>query len=244
MKKILLIAISSIVLINISCSSDNDDEQAKRYSKNFIAGYVDNVKSFYITDISEGVDVSHNILRYQCQLRCDTATDVSEYHNIERFKELARYYKDTSYNNLISMGSPRCLSEPLLSISVISDTKYDDAHPAGIPLDDIVRLRAFSPFKFIQSAYTDFFYPSEDDIYNGNVLIDNIKTEYFPINKQLNELDENDLILLCAEWSSDGICLIFPKELPVNKEHNITVTVKFKNGKILTTTGKIVFPQE
>jgi hypothetical protein len=153
-----IIAIISVILLilNASCNKDDSkDQESMWYTENFVWGYVDNVQSFYISDIYFSLDNLNNILFYACQLRCrdNNSYAVNKESDPVRFDSLSRYYKDTSYNNLKNIGDPPCLAEPLLSISVVSDADYDDIHPAGTLLDDIVKLNALSPWKFIQSGY-------------------------------------------------------------------------------------------
>jgi hypothetical protein len=241
MKKILIITFC-IILLNISCSSsNNEDEQITEYSKNYVASYHDNVLGFTLTELYPFFDGTDEIKGYDTQIRF-AGIEYSLRSPNERFKELAKLYKDTAYNNLVVISAPASLSEPLLSISLVSDADYDMAHPAGIPLDDIVKLHSFSPLKFIQSGYKEFYIGNDDDMYNGNILLGK-RSGYYLIHKYLNELEREELTLLTSSASDAGVCLRFLHLPTIENVHNITVTVTFQNGKILTANQRFVFPQ-
>lgn len=72
-----------------------------------------------------------------------------------RFWEYARAYNDTSYNKEgVVSGFDFTLPHTCQSITVVSDADYDETHPAGTPLDDIVDIMAESAYEFIASNYT------------------------------------------------------------------------------------------
>ncbi|MDR1347076.1 MAG: hypothetical protein LBJ63_01405 [Prevotellaceae bacterium] len=236
MKKIFLILLI-IALISISCEKVNiDNSPAKLYSKNFIYYYHDDVTTFYIQDLY-AEKMNTEVVHYIALINLYGGHRISADSNHERFNELAEQYNDISYNNFIfgDPPPPSSLAEPILSISVVSDADYDEAHPAETLWDDMVIFCANSPYKFIESGYKDI-YPGL--VINGVTI--HPESQYHGIYKYLTELEEEDLMLLTSKYRP--MQLQFPKVLPINKEHNITVTIKFKNGKILTATKKLVFP--
>jgi hypothetical protein len=83
---------------------------------------------------------------------------------VDHFKELAIKNRDTSFNRDGSFGS--CLVDPVKSINIVSDADYDDAHPAGTSLNDIIYIVFRSATEFVESNYTDEKYDTKKHPYD------------------------------------------------------------------------------
>lgn len=117
-----------------------------------------------------------------------------------------------------------------ISIDVISDADYDEMHPAGVPLNDIVLFTTFSPYQFIKNGYT------------GKEFVKNKKT--------LNQYTQDDFkLIFCVgsapiykELDEDNYqCISFTTEPTINKEHTLTVTIKDDYGRTFSDTTTVIF---
>lgn len=73
--------------------------------------------------------------------------------NDDRFDYFNKLYKDTSFNMYNYPSEYTALAYPFDKITLSCNTDYDATHPAGMPLDDIVKLKFSSYWDFIQSGY-------------------------------------------------------------------------------------------
>lgn len=72
---------------------------------------------------------------------------------VDKFRELAKNNRDTCFNRDGAFGG--CLVDAVESINIVSDSDYDDAHPAGTSLNDIVYIEFRSATEFVESGYTN-----------------------------------------------------------------------------------------
>ena len=72
------------------------------------------------------------------------------------YDSLSNKHFDYGYNGediYANELAKRCYSKDLTSISVVCDKDFDDEHPAGTPLDDIIAYDAYSPYPWIKEGY-------------------------------------------------------------------------------------------
>lgn len=72
---------------------------------------------------------------------------------LEKYNELCRKHDDLSYNDRIT-SEHACCAYDFASISFVCTKVWDEAHPAGKPLDDIVRMDAWSYYPYVRSGYS------------------------------------------------------------------------------------------
>ena len=102
-----------------------------------------------------------------------------------------------------------------ISIDVFSDKDFDEAHPAGTNLKDIILFTTFSPYPFIKNGYKG--------------------VEFVKISKTLDKYTLDDFKLIfcvaeapiydCLEKDNYG-CIYFLSEPNKEKNHTITVAIK------------------
>lgn len=129
------------------------------------------------------------------------------------FKELAAQFKDYGYNGGYWVRA--ILFSPLKQLSIVSDVDFDEQHPAGMPLDDLINVQYYSAEKFIKSGYSDFD--------AGNV--------YNKLTESLVKLNSMNINLY------NGLCLRFTK-LPTNKGL-YTFTMTYRNADDLKLTAEV-----
>ena len=167
------------------------------------------------------------------------------------YDDLCTLHNDLNYNKKRDYlkGSPDwgwSYKGTFSYINVFSNKDFDEDHPAGSSLNDIVRFLSISPKIFIDSNYKNFYdwdknYPenfniekSIRDFFNvpeaeGDLLC------YHPIDKMLSEITVSDLALV--GW----FIIVFEKQPDMEKEHEITVTIKESDGRVFTPNITMVF---
>ena len=117
-----------------------------------------------------------------------------------------------------------------VSIDVTSNADFDENHPAGASLNDIVLFTTFSPYQFIKNGYT------------GKEFVKNKKT--------IDQYTQDDFKLIFCVGSApiyndlddDNYgCLSFTTEPTVNKEHTLTITIKDDYGRTFSDTTTVKF---
>ncbi len=175
---------------------------------------------------------------YQYASQWQTGSDRST------FDALASKHGDIGYHQDISASSS-CPSMPhtflghdFASITVTSDADFDEAHPAGTPLNDLIQYMTYSPYPFIQSgyAYTNPRAPRWEKWKEELILID----------KPLSACTAEDFILPFAvmeDWFCGGAFPAFylqVKGVPtLSKQHTLTVSVVDDAGMMWQNTIKL-----
>ena len=76
------------------------------------------------------------------------------WQNAAKYDSLAKAHNDLSYNRKTLIMGNSCLYRRTTGIHVVSDVDYDEAHPAGTYLDDIMRIRFTSAEDYLATGYT------------------------------------------------------------------------------------------
>ena len=156
-----------------------------------------------------------------------------------KYNALAEKYNDMSYNGRVIPGINEALGVEYSAINITCDVAFDEEHPAGESLGDVVMLCATSFKKFIESGYGKNGrdnYPDElnDAWWFGNMF------GMSPVFKLLNEVTREDLILV-----EPTMYLYFTK-IPAPGEYEFTINVLVGEGESedagnLTTTVRMTF---
>lgn len=223
MKKLILIV--SFCAMLVSCKEHVDgDEFIALQMKYCVVSYIapDNF-SMQTSTNPEACILVDGIVRNRI---CYTPPEFGESPYIEKFLELAERNGDTSYNRLeLFFGMPHAGSfhergaytENFSGIRVVcTNAAWDDAHPAGTPLDDLVRLSFASYHDYVQSGY----------IADRGVL----KTRKAPA-----KLSETDLYMLRPGFR------IFFDSYPTVGSFDLTVTLTTVDGVEKTGTCTMLF---
>lgn len=137
-----------------------------------------------------------------------------------QFDRLCQKHGDVGFDqDIFLVGDlPRIYSHypDIVSMTVYSDQDFDEAHPAGTPLDDCINLSYITARDYIQSGY------------RGDML--SVRNTEFTTS--LDKMTETDFYLLL-----DNLGKIKFKKLPeVLSEHQISVVVKSKDGQTFEDT--------
>ncbi len=163
----------------------------------------------------------------------------------ELFDSLAIKHGDTNFHQDIFLNAsyPRTPHEYLgidfASITVTSNTDFDEEHIAGTPLNDLIQFMAYTPYPFIQSGYQ--YSTPKGDMWNL------LKQETTLIDKPLSECTAEDFILTLGHMDNWGFfseetsaCYLHIKATPtLSKQHMLTVTIVDDADKIWQNTIKL-----
>ena len=100
-----------------------------------------------------------------------------------RFRRLAEHNGDTSFNRWIDHWAEpgtwpytvEAWADNFQSMHVTSDADWDEAHPAGTPLDDILRIKIETYAEFIRSGYQMYPAAREKFIFISELTPDDMK---------------------------------------------------------------------
>ncbi|MGM9787710.1 MAG: hypothetical protein ACI3ZF_02265 [Candidatus Cryptobacteroides sp.] len=140
------------------------------------------------------------------------------------------------------------------SINIISNHDYDQEHPKGKSLNDIIRFMAFSPNPFIQSGYSNTYNYHGDnnisDTFREIMRLQFLESDpifknnspYHPIDKFVDELTEDDMVLLGYKNPSPLCYLTFEKK-PINitTHHIITIILTADEERTFSKSIEITF---
>ncbi len=188
--------------------------------------------------------------KYDISLSVDTTTVVSPYgmirinskkgssHNIYTWKSkgknklvfdsLSRVHNDMSYNKerwyIQVVGWGNCFYYDIASIDVVSEEDFDNNHPKGSSLKDVIRFHFLSLKKFIDAGYPE-----------GNNHNIDIETSY---EKKLSEIGTSEMAVLESWFSRFAGFFVFDTAPTLSKTHHLTFTFHYTNGE--TYTAKVV----
>ncbi len=180
---------------------------------------------------------------------------------------LERYsakYGDLSFNEEITyFARADCRHGPyvtpdIASLSVVSSSDYDAAHPAGAELRDIIRYSGVSLYPFIKNGYSA---PGSLDGYATECQADTIVADYIrsldrrwdyggcisPVFKRIDQLTETDLYLNgtntfgAAGHIPPFFCLTFMSLPDSRTVHDFTLTAHGSDGKEYTARFSLDF---
>ena len=73
--------------------------------------------------------------------------------NFKKAMEFAEFYGDTSYDGSVFPGMSKSLAYPIEKITISCVEDFDAEHPAGEPLDDVVKLEYKTFYEFVTNGY-------------------------------------------------------------------------------------------
>ena len=141
-----------------------------------------------------------------------------------------------------------------LSIDIVSDSDWDESHPAGTSLNDVFRFASSSPYKYIASRYKKSYFWMKEELpeyvhryyacVGGDRAYDD-KAMHL-VHGLLSEITSEDLILLGGQSEGkpkyDKLGFLFPVQKPSgSKIHSLKLTMLDTEGNTFTATAKIDF---
>lgn len=137
-------------------------------------------------------------------------------------------------------------------IIVTANKDFDEAHPAGENLADIVRFMSWSPYRYILSGYSEYYNYNKSDVseafdammhlyINNKYLNPEFDGTCYPVDKLIKDLAAEDMIL--NGYNAPGLIgmLYFEKKPSAQGEYSITVKIKTDDGRVLSDTINMQF---
>lgn len=272
MKKQLLrlFAIISVILTASSCESPVNPGDPARYTTRS-----NRVNAFYLMDSiyleqpegsvlaivycshnSQSILYDFNQKRYQPLAPLDNQDVFNAYcsrHNDTSFNKDCLFFENAHPDELVYCTN-KYVGFDIESIIVTSDSDFDDTHPSGTPLNDIIRFEGLSIMPYISSGYTKEF--NWDSCLTANPLAESLyqqingddewecttRSQYHLIEKPLIDCAEEDFMLLGGggkryhlPFESKGFgtlaaYLVFTSQPTEASTHHITITFNGVNG--------------
>lgn len=210
------------------------------------------VPEYYQMEAIEVVQSNNHIVIY--------ANGLSDYASItdedpSTFNALAEKHNDTSYNKRITYletilqdMNPCCLKDDFTTIHITSNADFDESHPAGSLLDDIVIFHSSTPYPYIQSGYTSIYQwgiasnmlPALESTYQRNIFSCMEEAHY--VRKKVSELVPSDLTLLGDKWTEACLGIIeFIAEPTLHRHHTMNIKMVTDEGHIYENLIEITF---
>ncbi len=91
---------------------------------------------------------------------------------------------------------PSFLAHDFVSIGIVSDAAFDETHPAGTSLADIVIYDSQSSKPFIDSGYQMYYWDDDNRFDDHYTLGGDGLHPFYPVYKKLSEVTTDDLKLI------------------------------------------------
>ena len=149
----------------------------------------------------------------------------SEYYNETNnaiFEEMNRRHNDISFNRICTESGEykfryrNYICFDINTIDVVSSEDFDELHPAGTSLNDLIRFVGITPMPYIKSGYVDT-YDWQTGVLNEKLVnslysqIGGLETVNYEeiaythlIDKPLNEVLPEDLMMLGGDKDNDA----------------------------------------
>lgn len=207
------------------------------YSRHFVGEYLDvpeislrdhsdrNEKNDpYVFHIDFNYDQRASYLAPEVSAGIESWTEEQRQRNDTRFMELARHYGDLNYHfGWMFTHDHLCSAEPFRTIHLVCrNHALDEAHPAGQPLDDIVKAELLSYRDYIRGGYEPFFVEGKDGTH--------WEQDFNVIEKYLADLTMDDLQLF--DINRSGVFLYIDRSyLAAPGDYEFVVTMTSESGK-------------
>ncbi len=184
---------------------------------------------------------------------------VAEYKDTGEKKEiydaLCEKYGDMTYNRegrVAPEGVPSFQAYSFVSIEIVSNSDFDEKHPASSSLSDLVFFDSCSSKPYVDNGYVEYDWGDDQTFFytTGDSM-----RPYYPINKKVSDLTPTDMKLLYGGSGSHylgegvpygGSCPAYGwfhfESLPtLSKEHLITVTFTDERGETFSDSIEMTF---
>lgn len=230
MKQTLYILVLSILIMSLSgCKIDGRNQFNKYYIRSYIMEYFETSNVTLVPSSYYLYDITMEIRRGE--VLCDY-NDEGERKML--YETLSEKYGDTSFDRTVKIPywitDPSAQAYSFVSIEITSDTDFDETHPTGTSLADLVMIHYRSIKPFIDSGYEGYRDNSDPSRYSTR------------FDKHLSEIDADDLKLLYLHWGNKiDVSLSFDRRPTLSKVHTFTVTCTDDRGKVFFDSIEMTF---
>jgi hypothetical protein len=231
MKRLLHIIVISTLIVTLSGCKDGREKGQRVYLHSYIMEYFE-TQGIIFTPHSNPYDVIGMEIG-RGEVVCDYV-DKGEKQVL--YEALSKKYGDISFDRTVTFYThyppyPSAQAYSLVSIEITSDTEFDENHPAGTSLADLVTISYSSVKPFIDSDYKGYQGPVSSR-YETN------------FKKPLSEIGRDDLQLLYfgeVNNTKANISLLFERQPILSKEHLMTITCTDDRGRVFTGSIEMTF---
>ena len=148
----------------------------------------------------------------------------------ERHRELSRKNGDVGFDRYVDVSNGpfmHCVwntDNLMTAMSIVSNADFDETHPAGTPLDDIVDITYYSYKSIIENDYA---------LPEGRYCHSDC---HYSVTKLLSEFESEDSLFMestCSFWTINeySFWLEVVQEPTLAMQHTFTVTIEFEHGE-------------
>ena len=116
----------------------------------------------------------------------------------EIFDRLSQYYNDLSYNKWVLNGPNIAILGEIKSIQLETIEEFDEHHPAGSDMSDLVELQYISYYEFVQNGYQEEGSKIEEDYTDMSLYFDREGAKIYKV--KLSEVNYSDMQLISTDF--------------------------------------------
>ena len=153
----------------------------------------------------------------------------------EQFLKIAERNGDTSFNRKVFNGERlgEAFADNFHELHIVSDADWDEEHPAGTLLDDILSVRMYSFAEFIRNGYHDLARNKSEPLGDYRSLQ--------IIQKRVSELTSDDMEIIAYSISDMTLqtkspVIVFTSAPTLEKEHTLTLRWTTVEGDVKTAS--------
>ena len=218
MKRICFLGFLPLMLLFASCE------------KNDVGPYYSYIYKEHFIDIyyTGGIELMHYGSEGSCTALRIGATDMDKFiieaNNPLEYEQQAELHGDY-FNRWVYEYRGWCIkifAEQFQSLHVVSDADWDEEHPAGTLLDDLLRVEFTSIGAFVRGGYHAGGTDESEWMHDW---------QYFTrVDKPVSELTPSDMDMMECEY----VLLYFMRAPTLEREHTLTVILTTTEGKVYT----------
>jgi hypothetical protein len=264
MKTIYTYVLSVVLLVMTGCCDTNQQNgqlvfpEGEVFLRSFMPVYysVSGIKAypnsgleahgFYISaqigkDVYTFCSTGDNLARYNAL--CEKHEDMTFNRIVPDYRPNTCYYAKESFDKKDFKGFP---DADFVSINVVCDVDFDEQHPSGTSLNDLIVVYIVSPYPYIKSDYTPFDWSTITHF--GTAQLQSTLREIrpvYPIRKMMSELEVEDLKIIGDGYSGGSYGYLFStafyKGPAIRGAYYFTITMTADDGRTFSDTVRICF---
>ncbi len=250
MKKLVNLSILLLTLVLLTgCDKDNPNIQNTRTIRSFVLSFWGKT-DVVISEPYKGLFflVGKGGERYNWFDKGEAKHKYDE--SCLKIGDMSYNRKHTMMGNALSLILGREYSTDIIQrIEVVSDAAWDDTHPAGSTLNDVMAFLSTNPLPYIASGYSA--YVNSEPGPNFHFGGEGISPYWWLLNGEnmgklelvegrLSDIDFSRYTLLGLNWGEPGWGMLRFISAPTKaQEHELTFTISFKDGRHSKATRRV-----
>lgn len=151
----------------------------------------------------------------------------------EIFDRLSQYYNDLSYNKWVVNGPNTAILGEIKSIQLETIEAFDEHHPAGSDMSDLVELQYISYYEFVQNGYQEEESKIEEDYTDMSPYFYRDGAKIYKV--KLSEIDYSAMKLVATDFLLKFLSLPKFHSAPIEGSvYRFRLTFQTQNNRIET----------